>query len=161
MRLQTEELMERYKDNIFAAAFSICKNASDADDVVQDTFIRYHTIEKQFDDEQHIKAWLIRVAINQSKNIVSSFWRRNKESLDNYIETLAFETPETENLFETVMSLKEKYRIVIHLFYYEDYSIREISAILNVSESNVKVRLTRGRRMLKLLLKEEWNDDDK
>ncbi|MDD3361630.1 MAG: sigma-70 family RNA polymerase sigma factor [Hespellia sp.] len=160
MRLQTEELMEKYKDNLFAVAFNICKSQADADDVVQDTFLQYHTTDKQFESEQHIKAWLIRVTINKSKNKMTAFWRRHSDNLDDYIETLAFETPESENLLEQVMSLKEKYRIVIHLFYYEDYSVREISEILNVSESNVKVRLTRGRTMLKRLLKEEWNDDD-
>lgn len=75
------------------------------------------------------------------------------------METLTFETPESENLFETVMRLPEKYRIVIHLFYYEDYSIREIADILKLGESNVKIRLSRGRGMLRETLKEEWNDD--
>lgn len=76
------------------------------------------------------------------------------------METLTFETPESENLFETVMKLPEKYRIVIHLFYYEDYAIREIAEILHLSESNVKVRLSRGRVLLKQSLKEEWEDDE-
>lgn len=75
------------------------------------------------------------------------------------METLTFETPESENLFETVMKLPEKYRIVIHLFYYEDYTVHEIAEILNLSESNVKVRLSRGRALLKEVLKEEWDDD--
>lgn len=75
------------------------------------------------------------------------------------METLTFETPESENLFETVMRLPEKYRIVIHLFYYEDYSVREIADILKLGESNVKIRLSRGRGMLRETLKEEWNDD--
>ena len=79
--------------------------------------------------------------------------------LEEYIETLTFETPEAENLFEEVMKLPEKYRIVIHLFYYEDYTIREIAQIMNVTESNVKVRLTRGRRLLRNVLKEEWDDE--
>lgn len=75
------------------------------------------------------------------------------------METLTFETPESENLFETVMCLPEKYRIVIHLFYYEDYSVREIADILKLGESNVKIRLSRGRALLRETLKEEWNDD--
>lgn len=62
-------------------------------------------------------------------------------------------------VFETVMGLPEKYRIVIHLFYYEDYSVREIGEILKISESNVKVRLSRGRMLLRETLKEEWDDD--
>lgn len=159
MRLETEILMEKYKDHLFAVAFNICKNAADADDVVQDTFLQYHIIDKQFENEQHIRAWLIRVAINKAKNINMSFWRLSKIPLEDYMETLTFDTPESENLFEEVMKLPEKYRIVIHLFYYEDYSIREIAQIINATESNVKVRLTRGRRLLKQVLKEEWNDE--
>ncbi len=75
------------------------------------------------------------------------------------MESLTFETPEDEHLFETVMSLPEKYRIVIHLFYYEDYAVSEIADILKLSQSNVKVRLSRGREMLRKILKEEWDDD--
>ena len=159
MRLETEILMEKYKDHLFAVAFNICKNAADADDVVQDTFLQYHITDKQFENEQHIRAWLIRVAINKAKNINMSSWRLSKIPLEDYMETLTFETPEAEKLFEEVMKLPEKYRIVIHLFYYEDYSIREIAQIINATESNVKVRLTRGRRLLKQVLKEEWNDE--
>lgn len=73
MRIETETLMAKYKDNLFAVAFSVCKNGADADDVVQDTFIQYHTLNKQFDSEQHIRSWLIRVAINKAKNIHYSF----------------------------------------------------------------------------------------
>lgn len=159
MRLETEILMEKYKDHLFAVAFNICKNAADADDVVQDTFLQYHITDKQFENEQHIRAWLIRVTINKVKNINMSFWRRAGIPLEDYMETLTFETPEAEDLFEEVMKLPEKYRIVIHLFYYEDYSIREIAQIINATESNVKVRLTRGRRLLRNVLKEEWNDE--
>ena len=99
------------------------------------------------------------MAINKAKNMNLSFWRKNKTSLEDYMETLVFETPESEHLFETVMGLPEKYRIVIHLFYYEDYSVREIGEILKISESNVKVRLSRGRMLLRETLKEEWDDD--
>ena len=147
MRIATEVLVEKYKDHLFAAAFNVCKNAADADDVVQDTFLQYHTTNRQFENEQHIRAWLIRVAINKAKNI--------NLSLNPY----PFETPEAQTLFTEVMKLPEKYRIVIHLFYYEDYTIREIAKIMNVTESNVKVRLTRGRRLLRNVLKEEWEND--
>lgn len=140
--------------------FNICRNQQDAEDVVQDTFIQYHTYKKEFDTEEHIRAWLIRVAINKAKNITRSFWHRNKCNLEEYMETLTFETPESETLFDTVMKLPEKYRIVLHLFYYEDYTTQEISDILHLSVSNVKTRLSRGRALLKETLKEEWNDDE-
>lgn len=160
MRLPTQALFETYRDNLFAVAFNVCKNAEDAEDVVQDTFMQYYTLQKEFDSEQHIRAWLIRVAVNKAKNKNRSFWRRNKMSLEDYMETLSFETPESENLFETVMQLPDKFRTVIHLFYYEDYSVREISEILKLSESNIKVRLTRGRSLLREKLQEEWENDE-
>ena len=160
MRQSVQELFEKYQNNLYAAAFNICKNTEDAKDIVQETFIQYYSLRKEFDNEQHIRAWLIRVAINKAKNINRSFWRKNKKPLEDYMESLTFETPESEELFETVMALPEKFRIVIHLFYYEDYAIREIADILKISESNVKVRLSRGRSLLKEKLKEEWEYDE-
>lgn len=159
MRQSVNEVIARYQNNLYAIAFNICKNKDDAEDVVQETFIQYHTYKKEFENEQYIRAWLIRVAINKAKNLSKTFWRKNKQNLEYYMETLTFETPASENLFETVMKLPEKYRIVIHLFYYEDYAIREIANILKISESNVKVRLSRGRTLLKEALQEEWEDD--
>ncbi len=159
MRQTVQELATLYQSNLFAVSFNICKNAQDAEDIVQDTFVQYYTTKKEFESEQHIRAWLIRVAVNKAKNVTRTFWRRNKISIEDYMETLVFETPEAENLFETVMYLPEKYRIVIHLYYYEDYTVREIADILKLSESNVKIRLSRGRALLKEALKEEWDDD--
>lgn len=159
MRQSLQELIGRYQNNLYAAAFSICKNVQDAEDVVQDTFLQYHTSKKEFENEQHIRAWLIRVTVNKAKNVNRTFWKQNKVSLEEYMETLAFPSPESRNLFETVLKLPEKYRIVIHLFYYEDLSVREIREILGISESNVKVRLSRGRALLKEALQEEWEDD--
>ena len=159
MRLPIQDLMNMYKNNVYAAAFSICKNASDAEDVVQDTFLQYYMTHINFDNEHHIRAWLLRVAINKAKNIQSSFWHRKGMPLDDFIETLSFETPETKELFEEVMKLPEKYRVVVHLFYYEDYSIKEIAKILRTTESNIKVRLSRGRVKLKDALKEDWEDE--
>lgn len=159
MRQPVQELIERYQGNLFVAAFQICKNREDAEDVVQDTFLQYHLSKKEYESEEHIRAWLLRVAINKAKNVNLTFWRRNKQSLEDYMEDLTFETKEDSDLFEAVLALPEKYRMVIHLFYYEDYSVKEIAGVLKVNESNVKARLSRGRKMLKEALKEEWEDD--
>lgn len=105
MKPATQVLIERYQKHLYAIAFNICRNQQDAEDVVQDTFIQYHTYKKEFDTEEHIRAWLIRVAINKAKNITRSFWHRNKCNLEEYMETLTFETPESETLFDTVMKL--------------------------------------------------------
>lgn len=164
MRKPIEELINEYQKNIYVAAYSICGNAEDARDVVQDTFIRYYTSKKEFNDEQHLKAWLLRVAVNRAKDINRSFWHKiytleNSEYDEYSCKTPVLENEEDSDLFDAVMALPYKYRVVIHLFYYEDMNISEIAGVLRISEANVKVRLTRGRKMLKDKLKEEWQDD--
>ncbi|MCF0229752.1 MAG: sigma-70 family RNA polymerase sigma factor [Parasporobacterium sp.] len=160
MRIPIQGLMEKYRNSLYVAAFNICKNTADAEDVVQDTFLQYHISNQQYDNEQHIRAWLLRVAINRAKNVNHSFWRRNRQSLENYMETAEFETTDLAEVFRAVMDLPDKYRIVIHLFYYEDYSVNEIAELMNLSVSNVKVRLSRGRKLLRETLKEGWDDDE-
>ena len=154
MRIDTEELIIKYKDDLFRIAFHVCQNKEDSDDAVQETFIQYHVSVLEFQDEIHIKAWLIRVVINKAKDLRRSGLRRFYIPLEEYMETLAFETPETKNIFYEVMKLPERYRMVIHLFYYEEYTIHEIAQLLKLSESNVKVRLSRGRKLLKNIIQE-------
>lgn len=84
MRHPVEILMEKYKNNIYAIAFNICKNSGDAEDVVQDTFIQYMSLKKDFETEEHIRAWLIRVAINKAKNKNISFFRMKVVPLEDY-----------------------------------------------------------------------------
>ena len=159
MRQPIQQLIELYQTSLYVAAFNICQNQMDAEDAVQETLVQYYTSGKEFENEQHIRAWLLRVVINKAKNINRTFWKKNKCSLVDYMETLTFPDFQSRDLFEKVMKLPDKFRIVIHLFYYEDYSVREIADILKLSESNVKVRLSRGRALLKDSLKEEWEND--
>ena len=84
MRQSLEELIEAYQKSLYAAAFNICRNTDDANDVVQDTFIQYYTTKKQFQDEEHLKAWLLRVAINRAKDISRSFWKKNRLAIEDY-----------------------------------------------------------------------------
>lgn len=160
MRLETQALAEQYRDRLFAAAFQVCGNAADAEDAAQEALLRYHLSDKEFENQEHIRAWLLRVAINWAKNISRSFWRRNTVPLEEYMETLEFDCRESREIFREVMALPEKYRLVIHLYYYEDYSVQEIGQILGISPSNVKVRLSRGRQLLKATLQEVWNHDE-
>lgn len=160
MRLSVDEAFQKYGDRVFSAAFSICRNRADADDVVQDTLIRYYSLEKDYESELHLKAWLLRVAINRAKDITSAFWRKNKVDWEDCMDELAFEEPEDSRLFEAVMRLPEKYRTVIHLFYHEDYAVEEIAGILRRPAGTVKSQLNRGKKLLKNMLREEWNDDE-
>ena len=99
MRMETQALAETYRDRLFAAAFQVCGNAADAEDAAQEALLRYHISEKQFESEQHIRAWLLRVAINCAKSLSRSFFRRNTVPLETYMETLEFDSGESQEIF--------------------------------------------------------------
>ncbi|MBQ8071237.1 MAG: sigma-70 family RNA polymerase sigma factor [Bacteroidales bacterium] len=152
MRIATEILIGKYRDSVFALSFCICKDREDADDVVQEVFVKYHFSGKEFESERHIRSWLCKVAVNLSRNRVKCFWRSHKESIEEYKKTLSFGTEEDGELFSAVMSLPRKYRTALHLHYFEGYSVKEISKMLGISESNAKARLSRGRKALKSII---------
>lgn len=159
MKPSTETIFQTHGDRLFAVAYAVCRNREDAEDAVQDTLIRYNGVKKEFESQEHIKAWLLRVVINRAKDIRASFWRRRRADWQETMSALPFEDPADSRLFEAVMGLDEKYRVVIQLFYYEDYSVEEIANILKCPSGTVKSRLSRARALLKQTLKEEWNDD--
>ena len=156
-----DEILSLYQDMVYRLALSMTKNAADAEDVFQEVFLRLVRKNPNFESEEHRKAWLIRTTINCCNSLWTSAWKRRIVSLDECEAMTAETETETEEhgLLEQVNALPAKYRAVIHLFYYEDYSVREIGEILKISESNVKVRLSRGRMLLRETLKEEWDDD--
>ncbi len=160
MRLTAEEAYRRYADRVFAAAFSVCRDRAAADDVTQDTFVKYITQGRDYDSQEHLRAWLLRVAVNRARDVNRSFWRRSTVGWEEYMDALPFAEPEDRELFGAVMALPERYRTVIHLFYYEDYSVSEIAEVLRRSEGTVKSQLSRGRKLLKNMLAEDWNDDE-
>lgn len=155
MRIETEQLLLKYQKDVFRAAFVISKNRADAEDAVQETFFRYHQSEKEFDSEEHIRAWLLRTAMNLSKDLLKSFFRKNSVPYEEYEASAPFESPEDSSLLNAVMALPVKYRTVIHLFYYEGYATKEIGGLLGLSSGNVRMRLVRAREMLKKALGEE------
>lgn len=159
MRPPTGEIFETYGNRLFAIAFTVCQNREDAEDAMQDALIRYCGVKKDFESEEHIKAWLIRVTVNRAKDIRASFWRRNKADWEETMASMPFEEPADGLLFQAVMGLEEKYRVVVHMYYYEDYDIREIARILGCPSGTVKSRLSRARALLKAVLKEDWNND--
>ena len=160
MKLSAEAAFRQFGDRVFSAAFSATGSKEDADDVVQDTFLKYWNTDQDFADENHIKAWLLRVAINRSRDLLRSFWHRKKVPWEDYMEELPFAEPEDKDLFEAVMELPRKYRVTIHLHYYEDLSVSEIAGILHTTEGTVKSQLSRGRKLLKTKLMEAWDDDE-
>ena len=154
-----EPVYEKYKDNIFAIGFNYFKNSIEADDVVQETFFKLARSGKDFESEEHLRNWLIRVAVNECKRVSLSSWVKKKVSLEEYTGQIDFETKEESLVFTAVMSLPKKYRQVIHLYYYEDCSTAEIADILSISRTAVTTRLLRGREKLKQDLLEVWKDE--
>lgn len=160
MKLPVEQAFRTYADRVFAAAFSVCRNRADADDVTQDVFVKYQTVGQDYADEDHLRAWLLRVAINRARDLKTAFRYRNTVPWEEYMEGLEFPEPADGDVFRAVMELPEKYRVPVHLFYYEDYPVKEIAALLGRGEGTVKSQLSRGRKLLKSKLAEEWNDDE-
>ena len=97
MKRSVDDAFREYSDRVFTAAFQIWGNKADADDVVQDTFLKYHIKNQDYMDETHLKAWLLRVAINRARDITAAFWRRNRVSWETYMEDLEFAQPEDFN----------------------------------------------------------------
>lgn len=143
-------VIETYFNMVYKIALSQTKDRTAADDVTQEVFLRYLKNKTEFENEEHRKAWLIRVTINCSKDVFSNAWAKKTVPLS---EELVFESEETGEVYETVLELPEKYRSVIHLFYYEDMSVEEIAGALNRSPSAVKSQLFRGRELLRKKLK--------
>ena len=158
MKIEFDKIYDKYADKLYAAAFNICGQQQDAEDAVQEAMIRLYNSDRDFESEEHIKAWLLRVVINAAKSTKRLFWNRNRSSYEEYMDSLTFEEPSDRTLMDEVLALPEKYRIVIHLFYYEEYKIKEIAHILKLSENTVKTRLLNGRKLLKTKL-EGWEDE--
>ncbi len=147
-------IAEQYTDIVYRAAISYCKNKNDAEDAVQNTFVKLLKTDTEFNDDEHIRKWLIRVAVNECKNMWKSFWRRNVTSFEELEKEPEYIESDKTELFSEVMKLPQKYRVVLHLYYYEGYCVKEIAQLVGISESNVQTRLMRARNKLKLQLEE-------
>lgn len=140
------QTIEQYSDSLYKIAFSYTRCKATAEDILQDIYLKYMKCEINFENDMHKKAWLIRVAINECKKFYRLFWNSKRMPLE---DIYTFETPERHEIFYSVVKLPQKYRIVIHLFYYEELPVKEISKILSINENTILSRLHRGRKMLK------------
>ena len=147
-----EHIVTAYSSTLLRLAYTILHSAADAEDAVQEVFIRLMTKKPEFSGSEHEKAWLIRVTVNISRNMLKSA-ARHSAPLDG---DLASPEPESlGELLDAVMKLPERYGTVLHLYYYEGYSIKEISEILRLPAATVGTRLARGRTLLKISLEGE------
>lgn len=141
-----ERIIERYSDMLTRTSFTYVRNTQDAQDITQEVFIALLQQKKMnLEDDEHLKAWLLRVAINKSKNHLRSSWFRKKTPLS---EELSYLPDEKMHLLEAVMSLPEKYRTPLHLHAYIGYSIKEIAKLLNKKEATIGTRLARAKNLL-------------
>lgn len=154
-----EGIYIKYRDRVFAVGFNYLRNSMDADDVVQETFLKLLRSNKDFESEEHLRNWIMKVAVNECKRVTLSNWFKRRESLEEYADKLVFEEVGDRDLFDKVMRLPKNYRQVTHLFYYEGYSVKEIAGILGIRETTVTTRLSRARKKLKDQLKGEWEDE--
>lgn len=145
------QYVAEFQTTVFRVAYSFVKNTADAEDITQEAFLKLYKCNECFCDKTNAKAWLIRVTANIAKNHLRSAWTKRKVALT---EDVPLKNEKDYALLEALNRLNENYRIVIYLHYYEGYSVGEISAVLRISESNVKARLKRGRDKLRKILSE-------
>ena len=149
---KAEAAVRKYGDSLMRIAYTYTRNMEDAQDMVQEAFIKYLTKAPEFLSSEHEKAWLIRITINICKNHLASSYIKGRAELDENLSVC----DEHSTLIDAVDSLPEKYRTAIHLFYYEGYSTKEIAKIIGLTESAVTSRLQRGRGLLKKMLGDDF-----
>lgn len=144
--------IEKYADEVRKICFMHCKSEADVDDIFQNVFIKYFERKDSFETEAHEKAWIIRVTMNACHDIFRSWFYRKAVLTDDFSQYSIDRKSEDGQLIEAVRKLKPNYRNAIYLFYYEEYSIKEISEILHANERTVSTWLVRGRKELKKML---------
>ena len=158
-RTEFMRAVETYRDTVYRVALHHFASPPDAEDAVQEVFLRLYTREEAFDSQEHLRRWLIRVTVNVCKDVLKSPWRRRRISLEAQPDQPVFDAPEQGELYQAVLALPEKYRVVLDLYYYEELSTREIGQVLGLRQTAVTTRLFRARDLLKQRL-EAWQDDE-
>lgn len=147
--------VKRNHKRLFMIALSYTKSHEDAEDILQNVFLKLWRHSDEFQDDEHIDKWLTRVCINECKNYIKMPFLRNT-TLDEAMELYTFDKPRDFDVFNALMSLPRKEHTVIVLFYYEDMSTKEIAQLLKTKEPTIKTRLRRARIKLKDILGEDW-----
>lgn len=151
MRTEREAIraVEQYADIIRRICFLHLKNQSDTEDISQTVFLKYILYSGAFENDEHEKAWFIRVTVNACKDFMKGLWRHPTASLEVLSEEAAAISDDHRELLEVVLALPQKYKDVIYLFYYEGYTAVEISKILRKNENTIYSLMSRGRALLK------------
>lgn len=148
----TTGAVDRWGPAVYRLACAATGNRSDADDVFQEVFLRYHRSAPEFASEAHEKAWLLRVTANRTRSLLASPWRRRSVPLE---DVYACSGPEESAVAEALAALPPGDRTLLHLYYYEGYRTEELACLLGRKSATVRSQLTRARQKLARLLKEE------
>ena len=151
-----DEAVIRNNQRLYLIALSFTHNKYDAEDILQNTFLKLWKNSKPFVDNIHIDKWLTVVCINESKNNIKNLFRVHNELNIEVLDKTTFDNENQYDIFNAIMSLPKNERTVIHLFYYEDLKIKDIAKLLKISESAIKTRLNRARNKIKHILGDEW-----
>ena len=146
-------LVKKYIDMVYRIGLNYLKNPADAEDVCQNVFMALLSQKKPFEGEEHLRNWLVRVAVNECKKVLRSPWHR-RESLKDHIPGIPFEDPQHSDLYYSVMALPRNYRMPLYLHYYEGYSTEEVGQLLGLPGATVRTRLRRARQLLQKDLEE-------
>ena len=153
--------VDKYLKMVYRISFHYFGNREDAEDISQDVFLKLYSHNTKFESEEELKAWLIRVTTNTCHSYFRNPFRKRKTEIDEKeIENIVGSSSSEQEIInrkvvmDAVMSLPERYRIVVYLYYYEEYSICQISNTLNIKETTIQTRLSRAREKLKSVLKD-------
>lgn len=157
---ELSEIIDRYQSQVYGLALAKTGSRSDAEDVFQEVFLAYFQSGKVFGEEEHRKAWLLRTTINLCRRVTQSSWRKKTVPLTDDADTLIpFREPEENQVWQALTQLEETYRLPIYLFYFQELSTREIARVLSIRPGTVRMRLSRGREQLRVLLKGDYFDE--
>ena len=152
-----EDLITKYSSAVFRCAYSYVNNRSDAEDIMQEVFLKYLVKKPVFNDETHEKAWFLRVTINMCKSYLRSSWLKKREEIDDDMRDKTY-IENDPTLWELVRQLPEKYRVVVELYFVEGYTIKEISVILKKNPSTIGTWLERGKKQLRKTMEDGENE---
>lgn len=149
MKDEFQQVVTRYADVLYRLAFSYCGNPPDAEDVVQDVFVKYLRCRKTFESEDKRRAWLMTVTANRCLDLLRSHERRKTQSIETMPETAAPDQEDYSDIHEAIQALSPKYRGIVFLYYFENRTTPEIAQLLGLSKATVRTRLLRARNLLK------------
>jgi len=160
-RQNLEQDYRRHVDTVYRLCFTYLKHAADSEDAVQSIFTKLLDMDKDFRSPEHEKAWLIVTARNYCKDVLKTWWRKSRADPDCLPEAPYWDNyGEASDVLTALLNLHEKYKTVLYLYYFEEYSVREISEILYIKESTIQTRLAKGRKMLKIDLGGKYHENN-